>query len=114
MRKKFVASFAVFSAMAFAGAPNTYKVDLYQTTVVNGTTFKPGECKVEVKDNQIVLKQGKNTAEASAKIETGANKFSNTSVGYTDGSHIQEIRLGGTNTKIVFDPSSNTGTATGR
>lgn len=114
MQKKFAATLAVFSALALAGAANTYRVDLYQPTVVNGTTFKPGECKIEVKDNQVVFKQGKNTAEATVKVESGANKFSSTSVGYTGGDHIQEIRLGGTTTKLLFDASSNAGTASGR
>ena len=43
MRNKLVASLAFISAFAFANAANSYRVDLYQATVVNGTTFKPGE-----------------------------------------------------------------------
>jgi len=97
-----VASLAIISALAMAGAGNTYRFDLYQPTVVNGTTFKPGECKIELKDNQVVLKQGKTTAEAAVRVENGSNKYYSTSVGYSEGSHIQEIRLGGTTTKLVF------------
>jgi hypothetical protein len=112
MYKKFVAGFALVSALAFAGAANSYRVDLYQSTVLNGTTFKAGECKVEVKDNQVVLKQGKTSAEASVKIESAKNKFQSTSVGYADGNHVQEIRLGGTTTKLVF--GGETTATTGR
>lgn len=108
MHKKLVACFTIISALTMAVAANTYKVDLYQATVMNGTTFKPGECKLELKDNQVVLKQGKTTAEAAVKVENGPNKFYSTSVGYTEGSHIQEIRLGGTNTKLVFEEGGNT------
>ncbi len=108
MYKKLVAGFALISALAIASAANSYRVDLYQATVVNGTTFKPGECKVEVKDNHVVLKQGKTSAEASVKVESAKDKFPSTSVGYADGNHIQEIRLGGTTTKLVFggEPSA--------
>jgi len=114
MHKKLVASLAFISALAFANAANSYRVDLYQPTVVNGTTFKPGECKVEVKDNQVTLKQGKATAETSVKVETSSNKFLSTSVGYADGNHIQEIRIGGTTTKLVFSGDSGSANAAGR
>ena len=103
-----VASLAILSALAFAASANTYRVDLYQPTVVNGTTFKPGEVKVEVKDSQVTIKQGKVSAEANVTVETGANKFYTTSVGYTDGNRIQEIRLGGTTTKLLFEGGANT------
>ena len=106
----FVASLAIISALAIAGAGNTYRVDLYQPTVVNGTTFKPGDCKIEVKDNQVTLKQGKTTVETTVRVENAGNKFNATSVGYTDGGRIQEIRLGGTSTKLVFDAGANTAT----
>jgi hypothetical protein len=102
MHKKLVAAFALISALTFASAANSYRVDLYQATVVNGTTFKPGECKVEVKDNQVILKQGKISAEVLVTVESAKDKFLSTSVGYADGNHIHEIRLGGTTTKLVF------------
>lgn len=114
MHKKFVAGFAILSALTLATAANTFRVNLYKTTVVNGTTFKAGECKLELKDNQVVLKQGRNTAEAPVKIENGSDKFFSTSVGYTDGDHIQEIRLGGTTTKVLFGDASNSSASSGR
>lgn len=114
MQKKFVGSLAFISALTLASAANTYHIDLYQATVVNGTTLKPGECKLELKDNQVVLKQGKNTAEATVKVENAGDKFNSTTVGYTDGNHIQEIRLGGTNTKLLFDVGRQTGALAGR
>jgi len=114
MRNRLLASLAFISAFAFANAASSYHVDLYQATVVNGTTFKPGECKVEVKDNQVTLKQGKATAELTVKVETAKDKFLSTSVGYADGNHIQEIRLGGTTTKLVFAGDSTGSNAAGR
>ena len=108
MYKKLAVGFALISALAIASAANSYRVDLYQATVVNGTTFKPGDCKVEVKDDHVVFKQGKTSAEATVKVESAKDKFQSTSVGYADGNHIQEIRLGGTTTKLVFggEPSA--------
>jgi hypothetical protein len=44
--------------------------------------------------------------EAAAKIETADSKFSSTSVRYTSEGgkmKIQEIRLGGTNQKLIFN-----------
>ncbi len=113
MYRKLVSSIAILAALTIASAANSYRVNLYQATVVNGTTFKAGECKLELKDNQVVLKQGKNTAESTVKVENAADKFGSTTVGYTNGNHIQEIRLGGTSTKLLFDDGASS-TAAGR
>ena len=83
----------------------TYRVTLFQPSVVNGTELAPGDYKLELKDTQIVLSKGKATAQANVRVETAEAKFSSTSVRYTNGDgkfKIQEIRLGGTNTKLVF------------
>lgn len=101
----------IFLAIAFCGisvayAANSYRVTLYRPTVVNGVELKAGECKVELHHNRIVLKQGKTTAESAMKVESNGQKFHDTSVGYVgDGSgrELQEIRLGGTTTKVVFE-----------
>jgi hypothetical protein len=60
---------------------------------------------VEVLDSKVVISKGKETVEAPVKVETGTGKFDSTSVRYSgDGGKlvVQEIRLGGTNTKLVF------------
>jgi IMP cyclohydrolase len=59
-----------------------------------------------VVDSTVVITNGRETAEASIKVEEGAGKFSRTSVRYTkDGEKmkIREIRIGGTTTKLVFN-----------
>lgn len=114
MYRKCFAALAFVSSLTFAGAANTYHLSLYQPTVVNGTTFKPGDCKLELNDNRIVLKQGKNTAEAAVTVENSGAKFNSTTVGYTDGNRIQEIRLGGTNTKLLFGSDSSSSAPAGR
>ena len=110
--KKVILGFAVFALAIASAAANSYRVNFYQPAVVNGTTFKPGEIKVEVKDNVVTLKQGKTTAEVKARVEQDAQKFSTNSVG-VDGETkaLQEIRLGGTNTKLIF--GEKTGSASG-
>ena len=112
MLKKVAIAFSVF-ALGIASAASSYNINLYQPTSVNGTEFKPGECKLEVKDNQVILKQGKKSVEAPVKVESGKEKFNITSVGYTNGNQIQEIRLANTNTKLVFgsEPESETRTS---
>jgi hypothetical protein len=93
-------------ALAVASAAASYKVTLFQPSLVNGTELKPGDYKIELKDNKALFKGGRSTVEADVKVESTTEKFSSTSVRYTnaDGKFkVQEIRLGGTNSKIVFN-----------
>ncbi|MBS1871679.1 MAG: hypothetical protein JSU00_00585 [Acidobacteria bacterium] len=93
-------------ALAIASAASTYKVTLFQPSLINGSELKPGDYKIELKDNKVVVKGGKNVVEADVKVENATEKFSSTSVRYTnaDGKYkVQEIRLGGTTSKIVFN-----------
>jgi hypothetical protein len=81
-------------------------VTLFQPSVVNGNELKPGEYKVTVQDNKAVISSGKTSVEAPVKTETADSKFSSTTVRYRNGDgkyRLQEIRLGGTNTKLVFE-----------
>lgn len=91
-------------ATSLFAAANTYRVELYKPITINGTELKAGTCKVEVLDNKVVVTQGKTTAEAPAKIEQGSQKFYSTTVTVGQNSNqAEEIRLAGTNTKIVFE-----------
>ena len=103
MSKRFVLMFAMIS-MAVASAGNVFRVDLYQPTMVTGTAFKAGEAKLELKDNKIVLKQGKTSAEVAVKVEESKGKYVYTTVGYKDGGthEIKDISLAGTTTHILF------------
>ena len=82
MFKKLILSFTTV-ALAVASAA-TYNVTLYQDSKLNGKTLKPGEYRLEVKDNAVILKSNKDTTEAAARTETNAKKFSGTSVLYND------------------------------
>jgi len=68
-------------SLAVASAAGSFRVELYQPTVVNGITLKAGETKVELQENKVVLKQAKNTVEAAVKVETNKDKYTYTTVG---------------------------------
>lgn len=92
-------------SLAIASAASNFSLTFYQPTVVNGTTLKPGEAKLEVRENKAIVKQGKTSVEASVKVETANQKYLYTTVGYKDGDNhqIKDITLAGTTTKLVFE-----------
>src|SRR4051794_9650472 len=103
MLNRVVLAFVTAGVLTLSAAANTYKVSLHQDAVVNGKQVKAGEYKIEMKDNNTaVWKQGKKSVEVPVKAETAESKFSATQVQYTDGNNLQEIRVGGTHTKLVF------------
>lgn len=93
-------------ALAVASAATSYNVTFYQPVMVNGAELKPGDYKLELKDKTAVLKQGKNETEAPVRIENESQKFQRTAV-RLNGMQVQEIRIGGTTTRVVFDKGSN-------
>jgi hypothetical protein len=98
----------VFALLAFSVASAaTYRVTLFQPAVVQGQELKPGDYRLEVKDTKVVLTRARQSVETAVKVESAEKKFASTTVRYanTDGrSSIQEIRLGGTTTRLVFNP----------
>jgi hypothetical protein len=107
MIKRFVLLFSAISLAVVASAANTFRVDLYQPTTINGTTLKAGEAKAEIQEGKIVLRQGKTSVEASIKVENNKDKYSFTSVGYRDDHKIKDICIGGTTTHIFFEDSAS-------
>jgi hypothetical protein len=103
--KKLVAMFALTVSFALASATN-FNVTLFQPSVVAGTELKPGEYKVQVNGDKMTIKNGKKVIEASVKSEQVDSKFGSTSVRYVNGDGkytVTEIRIGGTNTKLVVN-----------
>ncbi len=101
--KKLTVLFACF-ALAMASAA-THSITLFQPSMVNGTELKPGDYKLEVNDSKVVISKGKSSVEASVKVQSGEEKFNATTVRYSaaEGKYkVQEIRLGGTKTTLVF------------
>jgi hypothetical protein len=103
MTKKLVLLFLVV-ALSAAVAKN-FPVTLYQPSTVAGTDLKAGDYTLDLQDQKIVLKGGKKPVESAVKVETAGEKYTSTSVRYStvDGKlHMKEIRLGGTNMKLVL------------
>lgn len=101
--KKLMLAFLVL-ALSVASA-KTYNVTLYQPSVIGDTELKAGDYKLDLQDTKIVLKSGKVAVESVVKIETVESKYPSTSVRYAnaDGKNrVQEIRLGGTNMRLVL------------
>jgi len=100
-----VLPFFLVAGLAVASA-RSYTVSLFQPSLIGTTELKPGEYKLEVNDQKAVITKGKVRTESTVKVEEGDTKFDTTTVRYvnsTDGKvRIQEIRLGGTKTKLVF------------
>jgi len=100
-----VLPFFLVAGLAFAGA-RSYTVNLFETATVGTTELKPGEYKIEVNEQKAVIRKGKVQTESTVKVEEGDTKFDSTVVRYvnsTDGKiRIQEIRIGGTKTKLLF------------
>lgn len=107
MTTKTLKLFALFLSIGLmVASAATYNVTFFQPSVVAGTELKAGDYKVTIDGDKAIISMGKQKVEASAKMETVDSKFSSTSVRYTteDGKmKIQEIRIGGTNQKVVFN-----------
>jgi len=103
--KKIVFTLATF-ALAAASAAETHRITLYSPAIVNGQELKAGEYKLELDGDKAVLKKGKQSVEAKVKVESADQKFSSTAVRMANGDgtyKINEIRLGGTKTRVVFE-----------
>ena len=112
MLQKFLVAFAIVAVVvAFAGtvpAPgSSFRINLSQPSVVKGAELKPGEYRVSLGAEKVTFVSGKTAVDASVKIETGTEKFNNTAVRYVTEAGkavISEIRIGGTATRLVFNP----------
>ena len=103
--KKFVFSLATF-ALAAASAAESHRVTLHSPAVLNGQELKAGDYRLELDGAKAVLKKGKEVATANVRVESADQKYASTAVRYATGdgkNNINEIRLGGTRTRIVFE-----------
>ncbi|MBI3208078.1 MAG: hypothetical protein HYZ37_04140 [Candidatus Solibacter usitatus] len=108
---KFVCGFALL-AMSMANAAESYRVTLFQPSVIGGKEVKAGEYKISVENNKATMKVGKEVVEAPVKLETVDNKYGSTSVRYRTGegkNTVEEIRMGNTKTKLVFQNRDQSG-----
>ena len=99
-------------ALASANAATHYNLKLATAQWAGDKQLNPGDYKLEIIGDKAVFTTGKSVIEVPAAIQKSDRKFSGTSYHASD-SKIVEIDLGGTNTKIVFEPVSS-GAAAGR
>lgn len=93
-----------FAGIAVANA-KSFKVNLAMPVVVAGTELKPGEYKLEVVGEKAVLSKGKINVQSPVKVMTEEKAFPRTSMRLADNGgkmRIEEIRLGGEKTRLVF------------
>ena len=108
MLKNLVVSFAL-AGLAIASA-SQHRITLFEESVVNGTTLKPGDYKLVIEGDKAMLSRGKQRVEASVSVQKSDAKYATTSVRYASGDgkqKVQEIRVGGTDTKVVFDSGAS-------
>ena len=97
------AVFVLLTVAAIASA-KSYTVNLFQPAMFGSVELTPGEYKVEVNGATAVIRNGKVHGETQVKVENGEYRYDKTSVRFNTGDgkmRIEEIRLGGTKTKLV-------------
>ena len=118
MTKKIVLSLMTFAlAFAFGATVSTYRLTLAKPAVISGTEFKAGDYRVELDGNKATLKSGKTSVETDVIVKTSPSKFNQTTaccLGEDGKYHLQELRLGGTATKLTFkETGKDSGTVAG-
>ena len=97
----------VFGTLALAlASAKTYDLTLLKPAVMAGQELKAGDYTIAVDDTKVILKKGKISVESPVKVEKAGSKFAATSVRYADDGgkfRVEEIRLGGTNLRLVFN-----------
>ena len=113
MKKAIAVMFVIGISAVYAAS--SYQVTLYKPTTINGTQLKQGPIKVELQGDKVVIKQGKTSVESSVTVQNGERKFDASSVTYSAGAadQVEEIRLGGTATKLLFDSGAKVANAEG-
>jgi len=103
-------SLLLAAGISVAYAASSYHVTLSRPATVNGTQLNPGDVKLELQGDKVILKQGKTTVESNVTVQNGPRKFELTTVGYTDegSTLLRDIRLAGTTLKLLFDTGAKT------
>jgi hypothetical protein len=81
-------------------------VRLSDPAAIGNHQLKTGEYRLEINGDRVLLKGEKTVAEFSVQIENEARKFDNTTVTVSKqggSAQIQEIGIGGSRTKLLFN-----------
>lgn len=97
---------AVLLSVSLAAA-KSYTITLSDRAKVGDTELKPGEYKVKLEADKVVLIDREGRAiEPKAKVETVERKYNQTAVGITkkdDTNKLEWIALGGSKSRVVFE-----------
>lgn len=92
---------------SFALAAENHEVTLFQPSYVGDVELKAGDYQLVVEGDHVVFLQGRRTrAEVNVKIEAVGEVTARTRIRYADDGgkmRVAEIRLGGTDTRLVFN-----------
>jgi hypothetical protein len=105
MNRRVVLSFVALAGLALAST-KSYTLSLFFPVKLGTTELKAGDYRLEVEDNKVVIRSGKVRSEAAVRVEENGTKYNTTSVrvvGSAGDQRIQEIRLGGTHTKLIVN-----------
>ena len=89
-----------------ASAASGYRVTLTEPEVIAGSALKPGDYRITVSGDKATLKMGRTSLEVPVKVESGSEKFAITAIeSQSEGGKnvVDEIRVGGTTTTLVFN-----------
>ncbi len=100
----------LFATLALsAGFAASHKISITSPLSYGSKTLKAGEYKVEVQGDKAVFTSGKEVVELPVVVEEAAEKYRDTQLGTSggaNGAQLQEIKLGGTKTKLIFKPAA--------
>lgn len=102
--KKVTVLFATLALAAASASAKSFDISLHAPSVVAGTQLQPGDYKLELNGNKMVLKNGSVSVESAVTVESTGTKFDRGSLRYEEFNgkmEIREIRLRGTDMKLV-------------
>ena len=105
MVKRMLFGFAC-AALAVMSAASHYDVKFFDSVTINGAKVPAGMYRIEVNGSTAVIKNGKNVAEVPVKVENSEKKYDSNAL-EMDGDRVAEIRIGGTHTRLVFEPAAD-------
>jgi hypothetical protein len=105
---------SVLALGIMAQAAETYHVTLLKPSVIAGQELKPGDYKLEVNNDTVVISHGKKSVETKVKTEAADKKFDSTTVRYEviqgEKYKVQAIGIGGTKTRLVIEDGGKAAT----
>lgn len=104
--RKLMMFFTTVALAVASAASKEYRLNLTSPAWVGSTQLQAGDYRIQVEGEKAIIKSGgRQVAEAPAVMETAPQKYAYTSLSVTQAGGrptLQEVRLGGTNSRIVF------------